>query len=255
MHIPAIPANNWQPYAPGTEQALIQQVSYSDPCKSSRSRIQGFGTVGAHGGDMSKRIAPNHNSFYPLERNSTRPSPFMDWQTEDPSTSMFIRRSPFAPLDHPSGLTTTFPVLSNIASMNFPPSTVGIDAKQPLCAWSTSGAMANGAAIYLGQTSFKDTIVGHNLDDLMRHDWSQQTHGGLTKREDGYPSSSLFDLEPFSHAAETQASAHIVRSGSRYVCGICSKSHTRPSRAMACKNGHLGYQPFVCDGTCGDSTW
>ncbi|KAG8823936.1 hypothetical protein FRC18_010636, partial [Serendipita sp. 400] len=116
MHISATPANNWQPYAPGTEQAPLQQVSYSDPtCKSSQSRIQGFGTVGAHGGDMSKRIAPNHNGFYPLERDSTRPSPFIEWKTEDPSTSMFIRRSPFAPLDHSSGLTTTLPVLSNIA--------------------------------------------------------------------------------------------------------------------------------------------
>ncbi|KAG9050091.1 hypothetical protein FS842_011403 [Serendipita sp. 407] len=122
-----------------------------------------------------------------------------------------------------------------------------------------SEAMTNGTTIHLGETSFKDTVVSPDLNNPMRYRWIRPPQEDLMKREDdNYLSSTLLDLsqvwilEPSSRAAETQAPTRVVKIDDRYICSICLKTHARPSRAIACENGHIGYQPFVCDGACGD---
>ncbi|KAG8816494.1 hypothetical protein FRC19_011991 [Serendipita sp. 401] len=120
-----------------------------------------------------------------------------------------------------------------------------MDTKQLPFGWSTSEAKANSAAICLGQTSFEDMMFDLGLNDMMRCNRSQQDHKG--PEENHHPASTLFDL--------SGTSTRRVNSDNRHVCTICFKSHTRPSRAMACENEHLGYQPFVCDGTCGEPGW
>ncbi|KAG8814412.1 hypothetical protein FRC19_001770 [Serendipita sp. 401] len=238
----------------------MKQFSYSEPAwQALQGGVQGQDTVDAHRKDVSIAIAPNYGGAYPIEQNSIHT--FLRWQVDLPSTNICSWNNPFASSAHPTRLTTTSPVFSNADSVNLPTSTARIGSKHLPFGWSISEAMASGATDHLGQTSIGDIMADLDLDDLIGYNQSQQAHEDPTKREGNHPSSTLFDLsrvwtlEPSSRSAETQASTHIVKSSNRHICTICFKSHTRPSRAIACENGHLGYQPFVCDGTCDNSAW
>ncbi|KAG8794837.1 hypothetical protein FRC16_010330, partial [Serendipita sp. 398] len=244
---------------PDPEQSPIRQVLYPESTRRSLPfGVQGSDIVDCQRRDVSIGMAPNYGGFYPIEPNSMYTSSPMRWKVEEPSATT---PNPFASLDRSSGSTAAFPVFSDVSCVNYPYNMAVIGATQPPVGLSTSEAMENSAAIHQGQTRFRDTIAGPSLNSLMKYDWSQLTYEGLIKGEDDYPSSALCDrsrvstLEPSSRAAETQKSTHVVKSGKRYICGICLKSHARPSRAIACQNEHLGYKPFVCDGTCGDSVW
>ncbi|KAG9051219.1 hypothetical protein FS842_011231, partial [Serendipita sp. 407] len=252
-------ANSLPPgtYAPEREQIAIEQTPYSEfTSQSLQFGIQGQGTLYAHARDMNIGTAQIYGDPYPLKCNSMCLTLEMNSLVEEPSTTVSSRSDPFT---SSGGLATAFPVFSNVTSMNCPPAGSGI--KQLPFDWSTSEATANGAAVYLGQTSLKDMMVVPDINDRKRCGHPQQVHNSPIKGHDDCPSTAEFDLsqvwtfEPSSRAAEMQASDLVFRSGNRYICGICFKSHTRPSRAMACENGHLGFQPFVCDGTCGDPVW
>ncbi|KAG8814468.1 hypothetical protein FRC19_001732 [Serendipita sp. 401] len=238
----------------------MKQVSYSELAwQPLQCGVQGQDTVDAHRKDVSIGIAPNYGGAYPIGHSSIHN--FLRWQVDLPSTNISNWNNPFASSSHSSRLTATSLVLSNGATVNLPTSTARVGSKHLPFDWSMSEAMAGSATDHLRQTSIGDIMVDLDLNDLMGYNQSQQAHEGPVKREGDQPSSTVFDLprvwtlEPSSRAAETQASTHIAKSGNRYICTICFKSHTRLSRAIACENGHLGYQPFVCDGTCGDSAW
>ncbi|KAG8814467.1 hypothetical protein FRC19_001731, partial [Serendipita sp. 401] len=204
--------------------------------------VQGQGTLHAHRRDVSIGTPPTNRGFYPLEWGSIHPSPPMKWLVEESSVTFPRRSNPITLWGHPIGLAPRFPVFSDVNNFD--------------C--STSEAMANSTTIHLGESSFKATVVGPDPNDLMRYRWNQQLQDLMKRECDNYLSSILLDLsqvwilDPSSRAAETQAPTRVVKIDDRYICSICLKTHTRPSRAIACENGHIGYQPFVCDGACGD---
>ncbi|KAG8864421.1 hypothetical protein FRC20_010226 [Serendipita sp. 405] len=250
------------PYAPVPEQLPIRGIPYAGSrWQSSQFGIQAQGTVGSHRSDVSVGIAPNYSSFYSPEYNLLHLSPSTTWQVEGRSAAMPSWNNPSVALAQSSRLTNTSLVLADAASANIQATTTRVSASQLPFDWATSEAMADRGGTHLGQTTFKDMMVGPGPNELMGYYESQRAYEGPMKREDGRSSSTLFGrsqvwtLEPSSRAAETQASTRVVKSSNRYMCTICFKGHTRLSRAMACENGHLGYQPFVCDGTCGDPVW
>ncbi|KAG8843040.1 hypothetical protein FRB91_003625 [Serendipita sp. 411] len=236
------------PSIPELERLPMRQASHSNPAwKSLQFDAHSLGVMDAHRNDVSMGIAPNYSGVYPFERSSTYNFP--RWKVEGPSTSMPIRNNPFPPSAHSNKLTTTIsPVLSTTTSINPPMSAVVLGAKQLPFHWPASKAMVNSVPVDVDQTGFEYLTVGFDLDNLMGCDQPQWTHGCPVKREVDQLSSTLFDLQ-------TEAPTRVAKSGTRHICGICSKSHARPSRAIACENSHLGYQPFVCDGTCGDPVW
>ncbi|KAG8814411.1 hypothetical protein FRC19_001769, partial [Serendipita sp. 401] len=205
--------------------------------------VQSQGTLHAHRRDVSVGTTSTYSGFSPLERRSIHPSPPVKWLVEESSAKLPRQSNPITLLGHPNGLAPRFPVFSDVNNFD--------------C--SMSEAMTNGTTIHLGETSFKDTVVSPDLNNPMRYRWIRPPQEDLMKREDdNYLSSTLLDLsqvwilEPSSRAAETQAPTRVVKIDDRYICSICLKTHARPSRAIACENGHIGYQPFVCDGACGD---
>ncbi|KAG8856410.1 hypothetical protein FRC20_000481, partial [Serendipita sp. 405] len=248
------------PSIPELERLPMRQVPRSDSAwKSLQFDAYGLGVMDTRRKDVNMGIAPNYSGVYLFERSSTYNFP--RWKVEGPSTSIPSRNNLFPTLGHSGRLTATSPVLSSTPSVNLPISTICIGAKQIPFDWSTSEAMANSIPVNLDQTSFEAMTVDLDLDDPIGFDQSQRSHGCPTKREVDHPSSTLLNLprvwtlDPSSRVTETETSNRVAKSGNRHICGICSKTHTRPSRAVACENDHLGYQPFICDGTCGDSAW
>ncbi|KAG8778083.1 hypothetical protein FRC15_010972 [Serendipita sp. 397] len=239
------------PYATESTQLPIQQAPSEATCRMWQCEVQGQDTPYAQRRAVSIGTALNYGSFSSLEHGSVHSPSSTRWLVEESSVGMPSWNQPFRSLDHPSSLNSTSPAIPNVFNMN--PSTIiaGIGAEFD---WLASGPMVNFEAVYQSRSNVKDMMVDHGHNDLMEYNQTQRAHEGQMKREDGRPLSTLFDL-PHSCTAETQASTHVVRSGSRHICGICFKAHTRPSRAIACENEHLGYQPFVCDGTCGDPGW
>ncbi|KAG8860043.1 hypothetical protein FRB91_004826, partial [Serendipita sp. 411] len=239
------------PYAPVPEQLPIQAIPYAGSrWQSPQFGIQGQGTVGSHRNNVSVGIAPNYSSFYSPERDLMYLSPPTTWQVEDRSATIALAQS--------SRLTTNSLVLSDVTSVDIRATTTRVSDNQLPFDWAGPEAMANRGGTHLGQTAFKDMMVDPGPNELMGYNESQRAYEGPMKREDDRSSSILFGrsqvwtLEPSSRAAATQTSTRVIKSSNRYMCTICFKGHTRLSRAMACENGHLGYQPFVCDGTCGD---
>ncbi|KAG9020548.1 hypothetical protein FS842_007211 [Serendipita sp. 407] len=241
-------------YAPELEQLSMQQLPSSESTlQSLQSGVQGQGTPYTQRRGVSIGTAPNYGCFSPFETDSVHSSFSMRWLIEESSVAMPSQNHPFTPLYHPSSLNTMSPALSNVGSQISLASVVGIGAESDLLA---SRAMASCEAIYQSRPSVKNMMVSHDHSDLTKYSQPQRTHEGHMKGRDDRPLSTLSDLPQASTLEpSSQASAHIVKSGNRYICGICFKTHTRPSRAVACENDHLGYQPFECDSTCGDSTW
>ncbi|KAG8844630.1 hypothetical protein FRB91_002453 [Serendipita sp. 411] len=248
--------------SPGSEHLPLQRASYSESTyQSLQFDVQGLATVDPHRSHVSIGIAPNYGDFYPIERNSVRSFPGMRWKVEESSTTTPSWSSYLASFDRSGRLTITSPVLANTTSVNLADSMTAIGAERLSFDRPTSEAMAKCEAFPPVQTSFKDKMIGLDLNGITGYEWSQQAHELPTKRESSYPSTTSFDLsrvrtpEPSSRGTETQVSIHTIKSRDRYICSICYKSHTRPSRAIACENGHWGYQPFACDGTCDNLVW
>ncbi|KAG8860046.1 hypothetical protein FRB91_004829 [Serendipita sp. 411] len=223
----------------------------------------GFGVqeqdeVNTYRKDVGVGAMSNYSGYYPPDRVPTLPSPRR--QLEEQSTSIHKWNDSHTSMNHSSGLTITPAIIPNPVNMN--PLAGRAGTRQLPSDWLIPGGISKGGDIHPSQTNQmvgpSSLIVGSNLNVMTRFDRVQRVHEGPVKRENDHPLSTLFDLSPIATgeptlcAEEALAPTSVVKNGSRYICSICTKDHARPSRAIACENGHLGYLPFTCDGTCGN---
>ncbi|KAG8812584.1 hypothetical protein FRC19_003042 [Serendipita sp. 401] len=204
--------------------------------------------------DMKIGITPTYGGSYSLERDFIHPFPRR--QPEGQLTSI---HGLLTPMIHPNRLTAVSAIHSDPTNMN--PLARIADAEQLPSGWLICTGTEEIGDVHRDQTGSGETVgpssltIGSSLNAMTSFNQIQRIHEDSVRREIEHSLSTLFDLSPILTPAEALSPTFIVKNGSRYICGICSKSHARPSRAIACENDHLGYQPFVCDGTCGHPAW
>ncbi|KAG8860047.1 hypothetical protein FRB91_004830 [Serendipita sp. 411] len=209
--------------------------------------------------DMAPR--PYHRHPY----HNPSPDPLPTWQTKEPSADILglVNRQILT-----GGVIYKVEMSNNAmcyAGRNGTNLVTGIvDGRQQLD-WGLPYSMAessSGTRRRFGDTTGSPTFDSSTVDSRLEGvAISQGVHGGSMGRTESQSTSTIPDPFPIwtgkltTCAMRRPSTAGAEKGSDRSICQFCFKSHTRPSRAIACENEHLGVQPFVCDGGCGDLAW